>query len=248
MKITVIIAVWNGAKTIQSCLDSVIAQTGVALELIVLDGGSTDGTVEIINKSFLSKIEYFESRPDDGIYDAWNKGIRRSTGEWICFLGADDLFSSPNSLSTLVNQVNQPNVELIASQGQLMDSNGKLSTVIGAPWDWKQLLRYITFCHPGLLHRRSLFERVGFFDTNYKICADHDFMLRAGPHTSALYLEFTSVLIGTGGVSRKRRRETFRENYLIQIKNGYISPQRARWNWALSHVKAYARDVLRRQK
>ena len=88
---TIIIAVFNGAKTLQQCIDSVAQQSYPNKQLIIIDGGSTDGTVELLQANDQS-ISYWVSEPDAGIYNAWNKGLKQANGEWICFLGADDYF------------------------------------------------------------------------------------------------------------------------------------------------------------
>ncbi|MEQ1667696.1 MAG: glycosyltransferase [Sulfuriferula sp.] len=86
--ISIIIAVYNGKATLQQCIDSVVQQTYSNKELIIIDGGSKDGTVELLEEN-RNKFSYWESEPDRGIYNAWNKGLTQAKGEWICFLGAD---------------------------------------------------------------------------------------------------------------------------------------------------------------
>src|SRR3990172_6849742 len=87
--ISIIVAVYNGKATLQQCIDSVAQQTYPNKELVIIDGGSNDGTVELLEKN-RSKFSYWISEPDRGIYNAWNKGLVQAHGEWVCFLGADD--------------------------------------------------------------------------------------------------------------------------------------------------------------
>ena len=87
--ISIVVSVFNGADTLQQCIDSVTDQTYPAVELIVIDGGSTDGTREILLRN-ASKLAYWVSEPDRGIYHAWNKALVHAQGDWISFLGADD--------------------------------------------------------------------------------------------------------------------------------------------------------------
>ena len=89
--ISVIVAVYNGIDTLQQCIDSVAQQSYPAKELIVIDGDSKDGTVELL-KANQEKINYWVSEPDSGVYNAWNKGLAQANDDWICFLGADDYF------------------------------------------------------------------------------------------------------------------------------------------------------------
>src|SRR5690348_14220883 len=96
-RVSLIIAVYNGASTIVKCLNSVAAQTYGSRELIVIDGGSTDGTVDILRCN-ADQLSYWISEPDTGVYNAWNKGLARARGEWIAFLGADDYLWTPDAL------------------------------------------------------------------------------------------------------------------------------------------------------
>ncbi|MBP9970812.1 MAG: glycosyltransferase, partial [Paludibacteraceae bacterium] len=89
MKISIIIATYNASKTLNRCLDSIVSQKNSEVELIIIDGGSTDETLSVIN-SYSSDIDYVLSEKDNGLYDAWNKGIKAAKGDWIMFLGADD--------------------------------------------------------------------------------------------------------------------------------------------------------------
>src|SRR5579875_2525303 len=103
-KITVIVAVLNGAQTLPRLMDSFTSQTYPFKEMIVLDGGSTDGSVEILHRRS-EEIVYWETEPDRGLYHAWNKGLQRATGEWLCFLGADDRFWQEDVLERLVERL-----------------------------------------------------------------------------------------------------------------------------------------------
>ena len=99
--ISIIVAVFNGEKTIQQCIDSVAQQSYPYKELIIIDGGSTDRTVELI-KANQDKVKYWISEPDGGIYHAWNKGLAQVSGEWVAFLGVDDIYL-PTALQDYVD-------------------------------------------------------------------------------------------------------------------------------------------------
>jgi len=98
--ITIIVAVRNGERTLQRCIDSVTAEGYANKELIVFDGASTDGTGQILQANN-DKITYWKSEADRGVYHAWNKALDRASGEWICFLGADDAFANRGMLASL---------------------------------------------------------------------------------------------------------------------------------------------------
>ena len=102
--ISVVIAVYNGKATLQQCLDSVTQQTYSHVELIVIDGGSTDGTVDLIRAN-AQKIAYWISEPDRGIYNAWNKALAQAKGDWICFLGADDYLWNAQVIERMAEQL-----------------------------------------------------------------------------------------------------------------------------------------------
>ena len=101
VKISIIMALYNGAATLRRCLDSVKSQTYRNIELIVIDGGSSDGSLEIL-RQYQDSIHYWESEPDRGIYHAWNKGLDHVTGDWVNFLGADDYFPEADVLIRVV--------------------------------------------------------------------------------------------------------------------------------------------------
>ena len=103
MKISVITVCYNDRERIEKTILSVLSQSYGNLEYIVIDGGSTDGTVDIIKK-YANRIAYFVSESDEGIYDAMNKGLRKAVGEWVCFLNAGDLFVSESVLNTIFDE------------------------------------------------------------------------------------------------------------------------------------------------
>src|SRR6266436_7822019 len=106
-KISIVMATYNAGKYLESALQSIIQQNYPCLEIIMIDGKSQDNTLSIINK-YQKNISFWKSEPDEGIYDAWNKGVAISTGEWIMFLGSDDVLL-PDSLISYSNFINSIN-------------------------------------------------------------------------------------------------------------------------------------------
>src|SRR5215467_6583014 len=125
-RITVIVAAFNAAGTLQRCIDSVAAQTYAAKELVVIDGASTDGSVDILRANRES-IDVWVSEPDRGIYDAWNKGVARARGEWICFCGADDYLHGPRALETISRHLigAPPAQRIVYGRVLVVDANGR---------------------------------------------------------------------------------------------------------------------------
>lgn len=199
--ITVITAVFNGAKTLEETILSVINQTYDNVEYIIIDGGSTDGTLDII-KGYENAIDYWLSEKDAGIYDAWNKGIRIASGEWIAFLGADDVYidGALEAYGNLTVECNSSQFDYISSRVNLMSEN-KILRTIGQQWNWKTFRRYMNVAHVGSLHNRKLFEKYGVYDTNYKICGDYELLLRARSELKAAFLNSTTVNMSIGGAS-----------------------------------------------
>lgn len=176
MKISVITVCLNRADMIEKTILSVINQAYTELEYIIIDGGSSDGTVDIIKK-YERVIAYWVSEPDEGIYDAMNKGIARATGDVVAFLNSDDWYEG-NTLSRVANYF---------KQYQPMILSGKQNVFRKGQWEKQTLeldaeevsIRVRMNCrHPATFVKRELFDRFGGFDTQYQIAADYDWMLR----------------------------------------------------------------------
>ncbi|MFZ2161788.1 MAG: glycosyltransferase, partial [Sideroxyarcus sp.] len=153
--VSIIIAVLNGNATLQQCIDSIRQQTYPNKELIFIDGGSIDGTVDLLAAN-AENINYWISEPDRGIYNAWNKGLAQAHGEWICFLGADDFLWAPDVLEKMVVHLqNIPqNTRVAYGQIMLIGEDRKSSRSIGEPWEQaKETFRqYMSIPHVGTMH------------------------------------------------------------------------------------------------
>ena len=183
--ISVIVAVYNGAKTLQRCIDSISDQTYPNKELIIIDGGSTDGTVEII-KSNQDKITYWKSEPDNGIYNAWNKALGHASGDWILFLGSDDYLWKSSVFEEIMPHMikaESQDIRMVYGQVARITEDGEIGCVDGFSWEytWRSIIidGIGTFTHQGMFHHRSLFERYGMFDESFKIAGDYELLIRA---------------------------------------------------------------------
>lgn len=200
-KITIIVAVFNGAQTLQRCIDSIVNQAYPHKELIIIDGGSIDGTVSLLNKNH-DNISYWISEPDNGIYDAWNKGLKHLSGSWVAFLGADDVYL-PGALQAYVDYLlehQNARLDYVSSRVNLV-SEGMLIRTIGQPWRWNIFKRYMNVAHVGSLHNKALYEKYGVYDITYKICADYEFLLRPRKKIKAGFLNVPTVNMSIGGAS-----------------------------------------------
>jgi len=244
--ISIIIATYNAAETLELSFQSIFAQANSKYELLVIDGGSTDNTVEIIKK-YESNISYWISEPDNGIYDAWNKGIAKASGDWIMFLGADDqlIHDALNSYLQFMNQnVKDGNFDFISSRVQMIDKNGKPIRIKGWPFEWPLFLKEMTVAHPGALHSKKLFQRYGEFDTRYKIVGDYEFLLRPGDSLKALFMDKVTVLMSEGGVSDSVN--SIKEHYKAVIETGKYPKYKAFTNSIIVYAKLVIRNRARK--
>jgi glycosyltransferase involved in cell wall biosynthesis len=244
LKVSIIISILNGVNTLQSCLDSIALQDYNNIELVVVDGGSSDGTIQILRQNE-DVITSWVSEPDTGIYDAWNKGLEIVTGEYICFIGCDDCFAERSSLSDIIS-LNDTGFfsDIISSKICLVDDTGKFLRVRGNCWQWTKMKKHCSVAHPGLMHHKSIFERHGKFDTRYKIAGDYDFLLRLGPKTSSKHLDKVTVLMGVYGVSNLNILKVLKETRMIQSSHPSIGKVLALFNYYISRVKVFLKLML----
>jgi glycosyltransferase involved in cell wall biosynthesis len=198
----VVTAVFNGQPYVAGCLDSVLCQDYPNIEHIVLDGGSSDGTIEVL-RQYDDRIALWRSEPDKGIYDAWNKALLEARGEWICFLGADDQFLPGAVSAYMALAACNPQAEFLSSRVKVIHSTG-YERILGCPWTWRKFSKGMCAPHVGSMHRRSLFDRMGNYDTSYRIVADYAFLLRARDQLKAAYMPLITVRMRAGGVSTNR--------------------------------------------
>lgn len=183
--ISVIVAVYNGAKTLQHCIDSVSDQTYLNKELIIIDGGSTDGTIEIISSN-QDKLTYWESEPDNGIYHAWNKALGQSKGDWILFLGSDDYLWKNSVFEEIMPHLvkaESQSMRMVYGQVARVTEDDEICCLDGDSWEytWRGIIidGIGSFAHQGMFHHRSLFELYGKFDESFKIAGDYELLIRA---------------------------------------------------------------------
>ena len=245
--ITIIIAVFNGAKTLQQCIDSLAQQSYPNKELIIIDGGSKDGTVDLL-KANSEKINYWVSEPDNGIYNAWNKGLAKANGDWICFLGADDFFWNTQVLEQMSEQLVKLPTDRLVAYGQIMllSFQGENLYAIGKPWDnvKERFKQEMCIPHPGLMHHRRLFELHGKFDESFSIVSDYELLLRELNFGDAAFIPNIIVTgMRQGGVSSnpKLSLTMLHEVRRIHIMHGQNIPSKI---WLLALIRVYIRIFL----
>jgi glycosyltransferase involved in cell wall biosynthesis len=244
--VTIITVVYNGKNHLEKTIESVIGQTYKNVEYIIIDGGSTDGTLDII-KRYEHAIDYWVSEPDAGIYDAWNKGVRLSTGKWIAFVGADDTYKK-NAIQEYVNYINsceglEP--EYVSSKVNLYVGDKKVR-VIGNMWNWKMFKKFMNTAHVGSLHNRSLFSDYGLFDTEYKICGDYELLLRPRNKLRAEFVDTVTANMDLGGISNQNKK-AFEETLKAKTITGGRSKILSQIDMFLALVKWKVRNRFSNQ-
>ena len=209
MKLSIITVCFNSATTLTDAIESVKAQDYESLEHIIVDGGSTDGSLQIIERYASApdtKISQWRSEPDRGIYDAMNKGLQMASGDVIGFLNSDDIYASPHALSELMGALQQARADCVFADLVYVDPQDTQKTVryynsgqfrpSRFRWGWMP-------AHPTFLAKRTLFEKAGSFSLKYKIAADYELLLRMlwVHRATYTYLPKPLVRMRAGGLS-----------------------------------------------
>jgi len=245
--ISVIVAVLNGAKTLQKCIDSMAMQTYPNREFLILDGGSQDRTVELLIKNS-HKINYWISEPDHGIYSAWNKGLSQAKGDWICFLGADDYIWDSQVLERMAKRLKILPSGICVAYGQVMIVNDREEGLYQKGEQWhkakKLFTQYMPIPHQGVMHRRSLFEQRGMFDDSFRIAGDYEMLLRELKTGEAVFIpDIIMTAMRQGGLSTTPQNsiEAMLEFRRAQRINGQYFPG---LYWVMAMTRVYIRLLL----
>lgn len=210
MKISIITVCFNAQDTIEDTFLSIFNQTYKNIELIIIDGGSTDGTLEIISK-YKERISSFISEPDNGIYEAMNKGIALATGDFIFFLNANDVFYNEVVLEKVaVNLIENPEAKILFGDVEYISENKQSSKILTFEniKDYFSLI-FKNICHQSIFYHKSLFEEFGYYSTQFKIYADWDFNIKciAESKARALYLPIIISKFQLGGICSNMTNE-----------------------------------------
>lgn len=246
-KISIITSVYNGEAHLERAIQSVLAQTYSNVEYVIVDGGSKDGTMGIIER-YRGRIHKIVSERDKGIYDALNKGVGLATGDIIGFLHADDTLAHSKVLESIGQKFANENIHGLYSD---------LNYIRFLPDQTPQIIRYWKSCeyhprllaegwmppHPTLYLKKSVYDQVGGFDLNYPIAADYDFILRTfkTPGFQFAYLPEVTVRMLVGGVSNRNLKKIYEkssQDYAILKKQGF-SPLFTLLRKNLSKVKQF---------
>ena len=229
-RISVVVALLNRRATLERCLDSVIGQTYAQRELLVIDGGSTDGSLEIL-RARSAKIAYRESERDRGLYHAFNKALAKATGDWIHFLGADDYLWDVHALERMAPHLARawPGHRVVYAQANFVSAAGETLETMGAPWSEfrRRFLQGFMIPHQATFHHRSLFDARGPFDESFRMGGDYELLLRELPQRAPLYVPGIVVAayqFGGASSAPENTREVLRVVRRAQRANGIRFP------------------------
>ena len=216
---SVVTVVFNGEKTVEDTIRSVIGQKYDSVEYIIIDGGSTDGTLDIIRK-YEDKIAYWISEPDRGIYDAMNKGVAQASGKWIHMLNADDYYVSDDVLGEIAPVLSDEKhfyyfTLLFNAEGKITKQKFHFNKL-----NFLKLFYSAYIPQPTMFVSKSQFNAVGAFDLNFKIASDHDMILRLCRRFPPFFFDIDCTMMRSGGYSEKNILRGFAEFRDIVIKQG----------------------------
>lgn len=212
-KISIVTAVYNGAEYIERCITSVLSQNHAGIEHIIVDGGSTDSTVTILQK-YRERIQYI-CEPDRGIYDALNKGVRLANGDWILVLGSDDYLASSNSIRELFDRCPGDLSDISVITGYVIYSDGRLFRSDNLRhMKWRNRVH-----HQGALYRRNvLIDRS--FDVSLKVYADYDLNLNLWLNNAVFHhTDCALSIVGIQGLSDRPVWRNYCEEMLVRAKH-----------------------------
>ena len=218
---SIITITYNAERWLEQTILSVLSQSYAGIEYIVIDGGSTDGTVEIIRR-YASGIAYWTSEPDKGIYDAMNKGIQRATGDYVWFINAGDTFYAANTMQQVATLLEGKKrwPDILYGETDIVDEAGQSLGLrrLRAPkrLSWKSFRMGMLVCHQSFVVKRAI---VPMYDLQYRYSADFDWCIRC--MKQARGIRNTHLILSRfldGGTSTKQRKASLRERYAIMCK------------------------------
>jgi len=216
MKVSIITVVYNNEDTIKDAIESVLNQTYKNIEYIIIDGVSTDGTVEVI-KSYGDKIDKFISEKDNGIYDAMNKGIKLASGDIVGILNSDDFYANNNIIEKVVKEFEDKKVDSV--YGDLVYVNAKDTNKIVRYWKSKPYKKGLFTkgwhpAHPTFFVKKEIYDKYGIFNLDFKIAADYELMLRflEKYQISNSYIPEIFVKMRLGGESNQSIKNIIKAN------------------------------------
>lgn len=249
-EISVIVASYNSEKTISETLDSLLNQVYNNIEVIIIDGNSSDSTVSILKKYqklFKGRLSFI-SEKDSGIYDAWNKGVKMAKGSWISFVGSDDVLLNNTYFDFIEFAKINNDLNFISAKTLLVTVDLKPIRETGTPWT-NTMNSYCCIAHVGCLHHKFLFDKKGMFDSNFKIAGDYDFLLRCRDIIKPGFVDMVSGNVRDGGISGRVISKVARETVMAKKINKSQSLFMIYWYYIVMIFKFFVRtNILNKLK
>ncbi|MDD2298319.1 MAG: glycosyltransferase family 2 protein [Fermentimonas sp.] len=217
-KLSIITVTFNAEQTLERTLSSISSQSYPYIEHIIVDGKSTDNTIDLVHKYENDKLKWI-SEPDKGLYDAMNKGIKMSTGDYLCFLNAGDTFFAADTVE-LIMQSDEP-ADIIYGETAIVDNNGNFLHMrrLKAPdkLTWKSFKEGMLVCHQAFIVRREITEP---YDLSYNFSSDFDWSIRMLKKSKAI-INTNLILINylNEGMTTTNRKKSLKERYQIMVKH-----------------------------
>lgn len=249
--ISIITICYNASEDVQKTLDNVLEQTYGNIEHIIIDGGSSDGTTEILKKyesqinNSLKRFSWI-SEKDKGISDAFNKGISEVTGDWVIFLNAGDVFHDSNVLKNVSSQLLlNSDSDIVHGKIQMVNGSKKLR-IHGNAINKMQLKHHMNLPHQATFHKADFWKKYGNYSLDFKICMDYELILRG---LDSIKFHFVDLLIAdmdANGVSQTRIIDLYREHRIAQIKNKTTPKILAYWFNFTNIISFYIKYVVKK--
>jgi glycosyltransferase involved in cell wall biosynthesis len=233
MLFSIITVTYNAAQWLERTIQSVISQSYSPVQYIIIDGNSTDGTLDIIEK-YQSAIAYCVSEPDGGLYDAMNKGLKLASGDYVWFINAGDTLYSKDTVQEIVNTLNTGNLpEIIYGETEIVDAQGSPLGMrrLKAPENlsWKSFSMGMLVCHQSFIVKRTIAVP---YNLQYRFTADYDWCIRCMKNANTIFN--THLVLSRfleAGLSAVNRKESLKERYQIMCENYGKIPTQIRHVW-----------------
>jgi glycosyltransferase involved in cell wall biosynthesis len=222
MKLSIITINYNNAGGLKKTLDSILGQTESSFEYIVVDGGSMDGSKDLLEKS--TGVTYWISEKDKGIYDAMNKGILKASGEYLIFINSGDRLYEPDTIKKIIPQLDGTSV---VYGNMKIDDGGELKEgFMPDKIDLKQMMND-TLWHPVSFIKKELFDKYGLYKTDYKICGDYDFFFNVivDKKVSLRHVNQFICVFDLTGISSKPENVALIKEEKTKIQRNYLSEE-----------------------
>lgn len=228
-KFSIITVTYNADKILEDTIQSVISQTYHSFEYLIIDGGSKDNTLHIVNQ-YKDRIHRIVSEPDQGLYDAMNKGIRLATGDYLCFLNAGDKLHGMDTLQLMVHSMQKLKElpDVLYGETAIVDSNGHFLRMrrLSTPQEltWKSFQKGMLVCHQAFFAKRELAKDENY-NLSYKFSADFDWCIRIMKRAKYMHnTRLTLIDYLNEGMTTKNHKASLKERFRIMVKHyGWIS-------------------------